>query len=241
MIIQTSFTPLLLTQLEEVFIMVQDIFPTHTTIAITLTTPGELTMTLTIVTFMNQNLLSRWGCNLQKGASRHLSRARSTLQTLRSKRPRSARSSPLPPPAPSIPPIVDYRQKVSTLRTVRKLSSKKLGKRDKVRSELRKARNTRYYSTAAKSELTIRESGQDFWRKTKATAHSETMWERKMASIYKDIFKLQMQERELVEAVCFFPSSLCPFYHSFISGRLRKMRQTLRKKTTNLLMFIFLA
>lgn len=94
--------------------MIRDILPTRTTIAITLTTPGKLTMTLTTVTFMNQNSLSRWAHDLQKGASLYLDRARSTLQNLRSKRPGTAKSSPLPPPAPGISPIAKYRQKVST-------------------------------------------------------------------------------------------------------------------------------
>ena len=182
--------------------MIRDILPTRTTIAITLTTPGKFTMTLTTVTFMNQNLLSRWGRDLQKGARLYLDRARSTLQTLRSKRSGSAKCSQLPPPAPRISPIVEYRQKVSTLRTIRKLSSKILRKREKVRSGLRKARYTRHYSTAAKRKLTIRESGEDFWWKIKATAHSEAMWEKRMASIYKDIFNLQGQERDLIDAVC---------------------------------------
>lgn len=182
--------------------MIRDILPTRTTIAITLTTPGKFTMTLTTVTFMNQNLLSRWGRDLQKNARLYLGRARSTLQNLRSKSSGSAKSSPLPPLASSISPVVEYRQKVSTLRTVRKLCSNKLGRREKVRLGLRKARYTRHYSTAAKKKLTVRESGEDFWWKIKATAHSESMWEKRMASIYKDIFNLQGQERDLIDAVC---------------------------------------
>lgn len=183
--------------------MIQDIFPTRTTIAITLTTPGEFTMTLTTVTFINQHLLSRWGRSLQKGATLHLQRAQTRLQALRGKISRSAKSLTLPTPATGISPIVDYGQKVSTLRKIRELSSKKLRDRDSVRSGLRKATYTRHYGMGSKSKLTIRESGPDFWRQIKATAHSESMWERKMVSIFQEIFNLQMQERELVEAVCF--------------------------------------
>lgn len=222
--------------------MIRDILPTRTTIAITLTTPGKFTMTLTTVTFRNQNLLSRWGRDLQKGASLYLDRARSTLRNLRRKRSGSAtKSSPLPPPAPGISPIVEYRQKVSTLRKIRKLSSKKLGKREEVRSGLRKARYTRHYSTAAKRKLTIHESGEDFWWKIKTTAHSEAMWEKRMASVYKDIFNLQGQERDLIDAVCVSSFFSVPPYYSFIPCRWREIGQTLRKNMTNLLISFFLA
>lgn len=222
--------------------MNQNLFPTRTTIVITLTTPGEFTMTLTTVTFTNQNLLSRWGRNLQRDASLHLRRARSTLQNLRNTFPRPAKSSSLPLPAPGIAPIVEYGQKVSKLRKIRKQSSRRLAKREKIRSELRKATYTRHHSAAAKSKLTICESGQDFWQKIKATAQSEAKWERKMASIYKEIFSLQMQERELVEAVCFLLSDPRPFYYSLISGRLRIFCQNSRNKTSDEqgLIFVFL-
>lgn len=209
--------------------MTQNIFSTRTTIAITLTNPEEFTMTLTTVTFMEQIL-----------ASRHLSRARSTLQNLRRKIPGPPKYSLLSTPAAGISPIFDYRQKVSKLREVCKKTSEKLGKVEKVRSGLRRARYTRHYNTAAKSKLTIRESGQDFWSEIMSTARSEAMWERKMASFYKGIFKLQMQERELVEAVCFRLPSLCPIYCISISGWPIKDFWT-QKKTANHFMFSFLA